>query len=255
VNANPDLYFTDSWAPLTRDAVALLLQKTGGVLPLAWGRYTDQDLAPDFDVAAEAGIPVILIARRSANVQFPAAGAPNGKVDRERMEKLVEVATARGASVVRSAFLDVEQKPDMHRDYWSGWSKAFDGSALMPCVYMPNRNWWPASWLALEAAVAAGARCGGTWVALYRQATDGHAVYRDEDWARRPLASDHIPYLGWQAIGDAYGQRFDFSEPNPAALGWLADTLPAPSRIGPVEMPRADSVDPAPLAMAVQESA
>lgn len=247
--ATRDVYFADSYAPLTREAVTFLLEKTGGLRPLAWGRYTDQDLAPDCDVAAEFDIPLILIARRSENVKYPAAGAPNGKVDRERMERLVETAKARGARVVRSVFLDVEMKPTMAHGYWAGWSRAFDGSALTPCVYMPNRDFWPDSWRSLEADVAAGARCGGTWVALYRQASDGGAVYRDEAWSRRPKASDHIAYLGWQAVGNAYGKRYDFSEPNPDALGWIADSLgPEPIR----EVPRADSPDPAPLTTATQ---
>lgn len=240
-------FIVDSYAPLTADAVAYLLGKSGGALPLAWGRYTDADLTRDFDVAAKHGIPVMLIARRSSRVPHAWAGEPDGKADRARVDALVAQAVAAGASVLRSVFLDVEMEPTMAAGYWRGWSAAFDGGQCVPCCYMPNRDYWPRSWLALEADVAAGARCGGTWVALYRQPSDGSAVFRDEPWERRPKASDHVPYLAWQAIGNAYQQRYDFSVVNPAAMDWLADTLgpaPVPRNIGPAELPRASSTTP-----------
>lgn len=246
-------FFVDSYAPITEAAVAHLLTVTGGRLPLAWGRYTDQELARDLDVAAAHGFPLMLIARRSGNVPFPAAGKPNGEVDRERMEKIVEQARAAGARVLRSLWLDVEMKPTMSAGYWRGWSSAFAGSEIEPCAYMPNRNWWPDSWLALERDVDAGARCGGVWVALYRQPSDGSAVYRDEPWGARPLGSDRVPYLAWQHTGNAYRSRYDFNAINTDAAHWLADTLPAAQRVGPAEVPRAESPDPAPLTTAARE--
>lgn len=242
-------FLVDSYAPLTEAAVAHLLTVTGGRLPAAWGRYTDADLSRDLDVAAAHGIPLMLIARRSGNVPFAAAGRPNGDTDRARVERIAEQAKAVGARILRSVWLDVEMRPTMAQGYWRGWSAAFDGSPLTPCVYMPNRNWWPDSWRALEADVAAGARCGGVWVALYRQPSDGSAVFREEPWSARPKASDAVPYLAWQHTGNAYQQRYDFSVVNPDASIWLTDCVGDP----PIaEVPRASAEDPAPLTSAAQ---
>lgn len=219
-------YFTDSLAPLTEAALALLLDKSGGRKPLAWGRYLDADLSHDIDVAAAHDVPLLLIARRSSRVKLGiAAGTADGLADRARVEEIAKLATSKGARVLTRVLLDVEMRPDLTAGYWSAWSKAFDGGDFVPCVYLPNRNFWPNSWVALEAAVAAGARCGGTWVALYHQPTDGSAVLRDEDWSTRPKASRVVPMLGWQAIGNAYGGRYDFSFANPDAMGWLDETI------------------------------
>lgn len=232
-------FLVDSYAALTEDAVTHLLALSGGVPPLCWGRYIYADLTADIEVAAKYGIPLLLISPRSARVPGGHGdGAADGAADRARMEHWSGVAEAKGARVLLHVFLDVEMKPNLSAAYWSGWSAAFDGSELVPCVYMPNRNYWPASWAALEASVAAGARCGGTWVALYYQSADGSAVLRDESWTTRPKASDIVPYLAWQAIGNADHMRYDFSVPNPDALEWLA--APA-SQTGPEEVRRADA--------------
>lgn len=242
-------FFVDSYAPLTEAAIAHLLGVSGGALPLAWGRYIDQDLSRDLDVAAAHGFPLLLIARRSARVCLGReAGAHDGATDRATVDHWIAQARAKGATVVRCVFLDVEMAPNLTSDYWRAWSAAFSGGEAVPCAYMPNRNFWPASWDALEHAVADGAPCGGVWVALYRQPTNGSAVMRDEPWTSRPLASDRVPYLAWQSTGNAYGSRYDFSVPNPDASGWLADTLPEAAPVP--EVRRADGVDPAPMASA-----
>lgn len=245
-------FFVDSYAPLTEEAITHLLSISNGVMPLAWGRYIDADLTHDIEVAAKYDIPLILIARRSARVPHVEFGAPDGASDRARCEQWVKLAKEKGARVVRRVFLDVEQEPNLVAGYWRAWSREFDGSELVPCAYMPNRNYWPASWGALESAVAAGARCGGTWVALYREKSDGSAVLRDEPWLLRPHASEAVPYLAWQCIGNAYSMRYDFSEVNPEIPAWLGDTLgPAPTP----EVPRAnDDIGPAPVTSAAQES-
>lgn len=248
-------FFVDSYAPLTEAAVEHLLSVSGGVMPLAWGRYMDANLCADLDVAAKYGFPLILIARRSSRVPHPEYGAPDGARDRGLADHWAREAAARGASVVRAVFLDVEMEPTMHAAYYRAWAAGFDGAKCSPAVYMPNRNYWPASWVALESAVASGARCAGTWVALYHQETEhGTAVLRDEAWATRPQASDRVPYLGWQHTGNAYQKQYDFSVPNPDASQWLADTLPAHPETIPAEPPRADSADPAPLTSAAQDS-
>jgi len=240
-------FFVDSLAPLTEAALAHLLSVSGGRLPLAWGRYLDADLSGDLDVAAAHGIPLLLIARRSSRVPLGlAAGSTDGAADRARVDHWREVAAACSARVLDPVFLDVEMRPTLSADYWRGWSAAFDS----PAAYMPNRDNWPASWVALESAVAAGARCAGVWVALYRQPVDGSAVLRDEPWERRPLASDRVPYLSWQHTGNAYHQRYDFSVPNPE-LAWLVE--PRPDTLRSPEMPRASADDPAPLTSAAQE--
>lgn len=221
-------YFVDSLAPLTEEALTFLLAKTGGRKPLAWGRYLDADLSRDLDVAAAHDIPLLLIARRSSRVCLGiTAGVVDGAADRARVEAILALAKTKGARVLSRVFLDVEMRPDLTAGYWSAWSKAFDGAAFVPCAYMPNRNFWPASWVAIEAAIATGARCGGTWVALYHQPTDGSAVLRDEDWSTRPHASDVVQTLAWQHTGNAYGGRYDGSMPNPDVVDWLADTLGA----------------------------
>ncbi len=247
-------FFVDSLAPMTEAAVDFLLCKSGGVLPLAWGRYLDADLTHDIETAAAHGIPLLLIARRSSRVCMGReAGTHDGAEDRATAEHWIALAASKGASVLRSVFLDVEQEPDLTSDYWHAWSAAFDGAEVVPCIYAPNRNWWPASWAALESAVAAGARCGGAWVAMYHQAVDGSAVLRDESWLGRPRASERVPFLAWQHTGNAYQQRYDFSAPNPNAMDWLADTLPrAPDTLRSPEPPRAAADDPAPLATAAQ---
>jgi hypothetical protein len=248
---SPAPFFVDSYAALTETAIADLLTRSGGVPPLAWGRYMDADLSKDLDVSAAHGFPLLLISRRSARVCLGReAGAHDGATDRATAEHWLAQARARGATVLRCVFLDVEMAPNLTSDYWRAWSAAFDGSELVPCAYMPNRNYWPASWGALERAVADGAPCGGVWVALYRQPTDGSAVMRDEPWARRPMASDRVPYLAWQDTGNAYGSRYDFSMTNPDASGWIGDTLPAAPPV--LEVPRADGADPAPMATAAQ---
>lgn len=237
-------FFVDSYAALTEQAVTHLLSVSGGRLPLCWGRYIDADLSHDIEVAAAHGIPLLLIARRSARVPLGyAAGAADGAADRARFEHWLEVARAAGASVLRRVFLDVEMEPTMSADYWRGWSGAFDGSEFLPAAYMPNRDNWPASWLSLESAVAGGARCFGVWVAYYHQPVDGSAVLRDEPWSKRPLASDRVPYLAHQHSGNCYGKRYDFSSVSPDDSGWLADVLPTPpDTLRSPEFPRADSI-------------
>lgn len=250
-------FFVDSLAPLTEPAIAHLLGVSGGRLPLAWGRYADADLTHDLEVAAAHGVPILLILRRSGRVCLGReAGTHDGTTDRAVCEHWAHVAATKGATVLRRVFLDVEMAPNLTADYWRAWSAAFDGAEFLPAVYMPNRNYWPASWEALEMAVTAGARCLGTWVALYRQPTDGSAVLAEVDWSRRPMASDRVPFLSWQAIGNAYHQRYDFSIANPDAADWLADVLPAPPVTMPSpEVPRASSPDPAPMATAAQLAA
>lgn len=247
-------FFVDSLAPLTEAAYADLLTRSGGVPPLAWGRYLDQDLTHDLEVSAAHGIPILLIARRSGRVCLGReAGAHDGATDRATVDHWITQARAKGATILRCVFLDVEMAPNLTSDYWRAWSAAFAGGDCTPCAYMPNRNFWHASWDALEHAVADGAPCGGVWVALYRQPTDGKAILRDEPWTSRPMASSAVPYLAWQDTGNAYGSRYDFSMANPDASGWLVDTLPEAPPVP--EVPRADGVDPAPMATAAQAAA
>ena len=252
----PQPFFVDSLAPLTEAAVAHLLGVSGGALPLAWGRYLDADLSHDLDVAAKHGVPLLLIACRSLRVPHPEFGAPDGARDRGLADHWAREAAARGACVLRSVFLDVEMQPNLSEGYWRAWSAAFDGGDAVPAAYMPNRNFWPASWIALGVAVARGARCAGVWVAMYHQPTDGSAVLRDEPWSGHPLGSDAVPYLAHQHTGNAYGKRYDFSSVNPDDMGWIADVLPvSPATLRSPEMPRAESLDPAPITTAAQLAA
>lgn len=248
-------FFVDSYAPLTEEAIAYLLKVSGGVLPLCCGRYIDADLMHDIEIAAKYGIPLLLIARRSARVPLGEdAGSADGSTDWARVKHWLSVAVAKGAAVLRSVFLDVEMEPTMSAAYWRGWSAAFVGTEFDPCAYMPNRDFWPASWVSLEAAVAGGSRCGGTWVALYHQKADGSAVLCEEGWDKHPKGSMKVPYLAWQRVGNAYQQRYDFSLANPDASEWIADTLPAaPNTIRSPEIPRAESVT-APLQLSVLDA-
>lgn len=214
-------YIVDSLALITAASLKFLEDHTGS-LPVAYGRYLGEIKDSELDLLSQNNIPLIAISRRSGRVCLGfAEGASDGGVDNDRWHELGERCHLHNVDLLNYVFVDVEQTPTLRADYWKGWAgKIVDGK---PAAYMPNRNFWASQWTALEAGHAE-VPCAGTWVAMYDQATNGRATFRDHDWNRRPKASSIVPEFAWQHTGNAVGGPIlvDYSLPNPS-LDWIVD--------------------------------
>ena len=211
-------YIADSLALITETSLKFLIDNNGS--PVAYGRYLGEVQTSELKILSEHNIPLIAISRRSGRVSTGLAeGISDGIVDNDRWHALAEQCNTANVNLINYLFVDVEMTPTLKVEYWNGWAgKIIDAQ---PAAYMPNRNFWGQQWTALEAGHLL-VPCAGTWVAMYDQPVNGHATFKEHDWAHRPKASAIIPELAWQHTGNAAGGPIlvDYSMPNPI-LDWI----------------------------------
>ena len=222
----------DSLSPVKASSIIVaktLLKKT----PAFWGRYFtfkgdtnsgQYQKTTEKQVLADNGIRLIPYARQTNHV---GEGKDRGTFDGTRNAEAfvdalgVDLLKAQGGKFY--VFLDVEPEDPLSTDYYRGWSaalvsrgKALSGDAveLLPCVYLNTRD--DDTLDALNAAVAAGARCEGVQVARYF-GTQAHGFPGPFDWNPgfiKPVVALTTPIIAWQYIGN-FRNLLDASQSNP----------------------------------------
>lgn len=222
----------DSLSPVKASSVNVaktLLKKT----PAFWGRYftfkgdTDPgqyQKTTEKQVLANNGIRLIPYARQTNHV---GEGTDRGTSDGIRNAEAfvdalgVDLLKAQGGKFY--IFLDVEPEDPLSTAYYTGWSKglasrgkALSGDAveLLPCVYLNTRD--KPTLNALNAAVAAGARCEGVQVARYF-GEQAHGFPGPFDWNPtfiKPVVPLTTPIIAWQYIGN-FQNLLDAQQFNP----------------------------------------
>jgi hypothetical protein len=214
--------------------------------PAFWGRYfTSPQTAGSVEYRHDlegpalnaAGIPVLPVARQTRNVdgtaQQGAADAAGNAAD--FLASFGADALATQGSVF-FLFLDVEGKPSLSVDYFTGWAGALAQSSkdatngqvtLRPCLYAAQGD--NPTWQALAEAMAAGTDCGGAWVARYLLSGCSTVPNWDDEFVT-PSAGMPCPILAWQYAGDCFNDSLDLSQTNPNLdpEGTLLDFLMVP---------------------------
>jgi hypothetical protein len=240
----------DSSAPVTSQAEGQgLIQLATDLLstvPAFWGRYFTSpqttgsvEYRHSLESAAlsTAGIPVLPIARQTANVAGTAEqGAADGAANAADLVATFGADELAAQGDIFFMFLDVEGDPSLSVDYYTGWSQSLAQSSknltggqitIRPCIYASQGD--TATWQALSQAMASGADCGGAWVARY----PGNGCDAVPDWddsVVTPSVGAPCPILAWQYAGDCAGGSLDFSQTNPELdpYGSLLDFLVLP---------------------------
>jgi hypothetical protein len=199
--------------------------------PAFWGRYFS---SPQTKSAAEyhhglesgplnaAGIPVLPVARQTRNVNGSAQqGAADAAANAADLLASFGVPAMAAQGSVFFLFLDVEGSPSLSVDYYTAWAQALAQSSstasngqvtIRPCLYAAQGD--NPTWQALAQAMAAGADCGGAWVARY-PAGGCSAVLNWEDHLVTPSVGVPCPILLWQYAGNCASGSLDLSQTNP----------------------------------------
>jgi hypothetical protein len=200
-----------------------------GQAPVFWGRYFTSPTTGgtvEYRHATEdgplnaAGIPVLPVARQTANVD---GSADDGAAD--ATANVADILASFGADYLAGlndtfyVFLDVEGDPSLSASYWTGWSQTLVNSSsnqtggavtLSPCIYATQGD--NATWTALAQAMNAGAACEGAWIARY-PAGGCDQILEWDDTVVTPTAGVPCPILAWQYAGNC--GPIDCSQTNP----------------------------------------
>lgn len=262
------IFGIDTSKPASQHAMTLAAQRmAGGDTPKFWGRYFNgtDDKTYQYKSSENAylrglGIPVLCWARQMKFVgdAYASAAANHAK---NNMQGVIDAFGAQyllGQNIVPRLYLDLEPEsghPEyvMAQAYYTNWSAAIVAGLTVhgqtvkfrPAVYL-NLGDNGQSFLALNAACAAGAVCDGVWPARYLPKLPPHPKPVDKTlpppmsnlmvWDNTAPAHDpfppgqpdqHIPKIGWQYYGDypktlapdgktIIGGDVDFNMVNPA---------------------------------------
>jgi hypothetical protein len=225
----------DSSVPVTSQAQGQgLIQLAIGLLntvPAFWGRYFTSpqttgsvEYRHTLENAAlnAAGIPVLPIARQTANVGGTAQqGAADAAANAADLLATFGADSLAAQGDIFFMFLDVEGNPSLSVDYYTAWAQTLAQSSsnltggqitVRPCIYASQGD--TATWQALSQAMASGADCGGAWVARYL----GNGCDAVPDWddsVVTPSVGAPCPILAWQYAGNCAGGSLDISQTNP----------------------------------------
>jgi|SRR5580704_9140814 hypothetical protein len=228
---------------LIQSATAILTEA-----PAFWGRYfTSPQTSGDVEyrhaledaILAISGIRVLPIARQTNHVGGTAAtgqadGAANG-FDLLKTFGEKYLADQCGSVMI---FLDVEGSGPSHlsTDYYTGWCAGLAAASSVvgftPCVYgIPGDA---VTWTALARAIAAGAPCGGLWLARPLLGVTEPQAWRTDIV---PSIEPGAPVLLWQyAFPIKGGVQIDRDLANPgidAEADLLAHLVPPPGFVAP----------------------
>jgi hypothetical protein len=204
-----------------------------GDTPVFWGRYFTSSSTggtveyrhlKENQPLRDNNVRVLPIARQTRNVGGTVA---HGSAD--AVNNSDDLFATFGADYLSSLsrefymFLDVEGSPSLSKDYYAGWAQALaihSASAsggkvtILPCVYATQGD--NATWSAVSAAMTAGVRCKGAWIARYPRS----GCQPLPDWSDAlvtPSVGIPCPILIWQYADDCHGGGgFDCSETNPS---------------------------------------
>jgi hypothetical protein len=227
----PNTCAVDSLAEVSAPLLARA-QKIGKN-PVWWARYTSHTKYPDVcavsakevSLLKSQGIPLQAVAANAARFGLLSQSEKVGVAEAKRDIRHLETIRGLGDNVLRRVFLDVEGSSTFSRAFYKGWSRTLVEAGWEPAVYMPNKKNHPAQWVELEAAIAAGAVCAGTWSAWYayqtkEQIEKGTTPYMALAW--EPCYAQNNPLLdcAWQCLGQCEQGMLDFTVFPPNVKPW-----------------------------------